>query len=89
LRGFRKEDLEDILNFLDCPLAVRWFVVPDLKDKQQAIKTQEDLAASIVEDWAELDKKAEAENPDGFRKASEMLVEWGNKLESLLKVKKP
>jgi len=63
--------------------------VPDLKDKQQAIKTQEDLAASIVEAWAELDKKAEAENPDEFRKASEMLVEWSNKLESLLKVKKP
>lgn len=89
MRGFRKEDLEHILTFLECPLAVRWFVVPDLKDKQQAIKTQEDLAASIVEAWAELDKKAEAENPDEFRKASEMLVEWGNKLESLLKVKKP
>jgi hypothetical protein len=50
--------------------------------------TQDDLAASIVDAWAELDKRAEAENPDEFRKAREMLVEWGGKLEALLKGKK-
>lgn len=52
-------------------------------------KSPEDaLAASIVDAWAELDKKAEAENPDEFRKAREMLAEWGGKLEALLKGKK-
>lgn len=50
--------------------------------------TQDDLAASIVDAWAELDKRAEEENPDAFRKAREMLVEWGGKLEALLKGKK-
>ncbi|GAB4445062.1 MAG: hypothetical protein OHK0011_26970 [Turneriella sp.] len=49
---------------------------------------EDDLASAIVEAWVELDKKAEAENPDEFRKAREMLAEWGGKLEALLKGKK-
>ena len=75
--------------FSNRPQGAGWFAVPDPKDNQQSNTTQDDLAASIVDAWAELDKKAEAENPDEFRKAREMLAEWGNKLESLLKGKKP
>ena len=62
--------------------------MPDPKNDQQSNPLQDDLAASIVDAWAELDKKAEAENPDEFRKAREMLAEWGGKLEALLKGKK-
>ena len=74
---------------LNRPPVGRRFAVPDPKNDQQSNPLQDDLAASIVDAWAELDKKAEAENPDEFRKAREMLAEWGNKLESLLKGKKP
>jgi hypothetical protein len=70
------------------PRVDKGFAVPDPKDSEQFMTTQDDLAASIVDAWAELDKRAEAENPDEFRKAREMLVEWGGKLEALLKGKK-
>lgn len=46
---------------------------------------QDDLAASIVAAWAELDAKAEAENPEEFRKAYAMLADWGKKLDSMIK----
>lgn len=49
---------------------------------------QDDLAGSIVAAWAELDRKAEIENPEELRKAYEMLVAWGKKLDAIVKGKK-
>jgi hypothetical protein len=62
--------------------------MPETEENPPTKPPEDDLAASIVDAWAELDKRAEAENPDEFRKAREMLVEWGGKLEALLKGKK-
>lgn len=59
------------------------------KDKEQSHAAQDDLASSIVDAWDKLDKQAEAENPDEFRQAREMLTEWREKLDALLRGKKP
>ncbi|AFM13318.1 hypothetical protein [Turneriella parva] len=62
--------------------------MPETEENPGPKPPEDHLAASIVDAWAELDKRAEAENPDEFRKAREMLAEWAEKLDALLKGKK-
>lgn len=62
--------------------------MPETDENPPTKLPEDDLAASIVEAWAELDRQAEAKNPHEFRAAREMLAEWGGKLEALLRGKK-
>jgi hypothetical protein len=52
-------------------------------EKQKII--EDELAASIAEGWAEIEKKAGAEKTEEARKSEATLLEWAAKLETILK----
>lgn len=52
-------------------------------EKQKII--EDELAASIAEGWAEIEKKAAAKKDDEVRKSEATILEWAAKLETILK----